>query len=164
MVVKKPPNGEVLSYYLNVVLTYDGTDCLTWPYALTEKGYGHMHKYGEQGVVSRFLCADVHGGPPTPGHEAAHSCGNGHLGCVAKGHLSWKTSKENKADKLIHGTHTQGETHSVAKLSQEQVVQIIFTKGTKTQREVAKDFGVSQATVSRLYTGKTWEWMDNTRA
>ncbi|WP_292637037.1 hypothetical protein [Mesorhizobium sp.] len=59
-----------------------------------------MMKDGKCRRVSRLVCEEVHGPPPSPDHEAAHSCDNGDLGCATKRHLSWKTPKENTADKF----------------------------------------------------------------
>lgn len=90
--------GEPERFYLEVVLPYDGTDCLFWPYARDRHGYPQM-KQGENVVfVHRRICEEANGPAPTPGHEAAHSCHNGHLACVARRHLSWQTHAENVAD------------------------------------------------------------------
>lgn len=151
----KAPNGDVQEYYRNVVLPYDGDECLIWPYALT-KGYGHMEKNGKRGIVSRFLCADVYGPPPTKNHEAAHRCGNGHLGCVTKKHLSWKTPKENQSDKIQHGTHNRGERSASSKITESQAIEIFNLKGIKSQREIASEFGVSQQTISDIHCRRTW--------
>lgn len=50
------------------------------------------------------MCQKAHGDPPSPKHDAAHSCGRGHEGCVNPNHLSWKTKKQNQADRITHGT------------------------------------------------------------
>jgi hypothetical protein len=72
-------------------------ECIQWPYTRDRQGYGRISFGGHQ-IASRFICEMTHGKPPTPEHEAAHSCGNGHLGCVNPKHLSWKTHAENMGD------------------------------------------------------------------
>lgn len=94
----KTPNGEASSFYQEVVLQYDGYECLTWPYACNADGYGMVWRDGKLNNVHRLLCEAIHGPPPTPDHQAAHSCGNGGLGCSTKRHLSWKTRIQNKED------------------------------------------------------------------
>lgn len=96
--------GEPARYLAQVVLPYAGDECLTWPYSRMKNGYANHTHEGRTVVLSRLVCNLVYGAPPTPRHEAAHSCGNGHLGCVNPRHLCWKTHTENEADKLIHGT------------------------------------------------------------
>lgn len=93
-----------LDYYNNVVVNYEGDDCLTWPFPTNSNGYGALTINKKYFIVSRLLCTKVYGDPPTRAHQAAHSCGKGHLGCVAKSHLRWATPAENQADRIIHGT------------------------------------------------------------
>ena len=96
--------GEPMRYFREVVLAYDGNECQTWPYARSDRGYGQVYQDGRVEYVHRMVCEERHGPPPTPKHDAAHSCGKGHEGCVTKRHLSWKTHKENMADAIEHGT------------------------------------------------------------
>ena len=150
-------NGEPRRYYDEVALTYDGDECLIWPFARFDRGYAKMTCVGRSHRVSRIICEDVYGPPPTPEHEAAHSCGKGHLGCVAKGHLSWKTPVENQADKIIHGTATRGENNGYAKLDQEKVKEILSLRGVLTNRQIAKNYGIGSTTVSGIQLGKSWK-------
>lgn len=154
LVTVKAANGEVDDFYQNVVLTYEGKDCLSWPFS-TNNGYGRMRG----GIVSRILCEDVYGPPPTPEHQAAHSCGKGHLGCVTKGHLSWKTPTENHADKVAHDTHRRGERSNLAKLTEHEAREILSLKGKEPQKSVAKRFGINQPTVSMIQSGRSWSWL-----
>lgn len=158
--VSRQPNGTCQEYFHNVVLTYDGDECLIWPYARSTKGYGRVSKDGKQAQASRLVCEDVNGPPPTPDHEAAHSCGNGHLGCVTKRHLRWATSKENHADRLVHGTDNRGERSGKAKLTEEDVRKIRALRGVKTQKEIAAEFGVTPTNISMIQTGHNWAWME----
>jgi len=43
-----------------------------------------------------------------------------------------------------------------AKLTMEQVVEIKKLHGKKTQREIAKQYGVSRATIGYIFQGKRW--------
>lgn len=150
-------NGEPQRYFNEVVLAYKGNDCLTWPYGKDSHGYGAMKRNGKHALVSRAVCEEVHGAPPSPNHEAAHSCGNGHLGCVSSNHLSWKTVKENAADRIVHGTHRNGERHGRAKLTEADARKIRALKGSPvTQIAIAKRFGVSRATVWSIHNNQNW--------
>lgn len=150
-------NGAPQEFYKNS-LTYEGDECLIWPYSVVN-GYGSFLLDGRLQRVSRRVCEDANGPPPTPKHEAAHSCGKGHLGCVTKRHLTWKTPKENSADRTLHGTHPRGENHYIAKLTEEQAREIIALKGKATQASLASRFGVSFQLISQIQRGKTWAWL-----
>lgn len=151
--------GEAQEFYVNNVLTYDGDECLIWPYAKSDWGYATMHRGGEKGYVSRFLCEDTHGPAPTPEHQAAHSCGRGDEGCVTKRHLSWKTPSENCQDKFVHGTHTRGERSGTAKLTEDQVKAILALQGKATRAVIGEKFGVSGATIYNIHSRQTWAWV-----
>lgn len=100
----RTPPGEPERFYRQVVLPYDGDECLLWPYAALSSGYATLHLNGRAQIVSRLVCEETYGPPPTRHHEAAHRCGKGHLGCVTRSHLRWATPTENQADKLLSGT------------------------------------------------------------
>lgn len=124
----RTPEGALPKFVNDVVLPYQGDDCLMWPYSRT-KGYAMMIQSKRTIYISRLVCEARNGLPPSPDHQAAHSCGKGHLGCVTPRHLSWKTRKENMADTVPHGTHKRGERHPLAKLNGDQVREIQALRG-----------------------------------
>lgn len=148
--------GEARRYFEEVVLTYNGEDCLIWPFSKNTAGYGKLGCNGRYLHVHRMTCEAIKGPPPTPEHEAAHSCGKGHLGCTAPGHLDWKTPSQNNMDKLQHGTDNRGEKHPMAKLTEAQVLEIMSLKGTKTQAQIGAQYGVDRRHVGLIHRGKTW--------
>lgn len=99
-----PANGEALRYFYDVVSSYQGNDCLIWPFSKDKHGYGQLMLQGKRKIVSRLSCEIENGPPPAPNLDAAHSCGNGHLGCCSRKHMRWATRKENVADAIAHGT------------------------------------------------------------
>lgn len=153
--------GETDRFFREVVLTYVGDECLFWPYNKNTQGYGQMQRDGRPKSVHRIVCEAEHGPPPTPKHEAAHSCGNGHLACVTKHHLSWKTHADNAADTVIHGTSLRGTKNPFAKLTEAQVVEIRALRGTMSQRRIAEEFGVAQSQISCVLSGRTWGWLSS---
>lgn len=158
----RTPNGEPLRFIHEVALNHVGDGCLTWPFGKISSGYGMVWVDDKMARAHRYVCELVHGSPPTPEHEAAHRCGKGHEGCIAPGHLIWKTSAENKADMLLHGTRARGERHGCVKLTEAAVREILTLKGIETQSKLAARFGVDPTTISYIHTGRSWAWLDKT--
>lgn len=157
---EKTPTGDPQRFYDSIVLSYEGNECLIWPYTRTKKGYPQIYNGSRMAIVSRILCEDVYGSPPTPDHQAAHSCGNGRGGCVTKGHMSWKTPAQNEEDKLVHGTFGRGGHHSQSKLTEKEAREILSLKGRETQIAIASKYGVSRVTVSDIHRGKRWNFLE----
>ena len=147
--------GAARKFIEEVILHYEGDECLLWPFSKT-KGYGIFHADGKKQIVSRYVCYRTHGNPPTAKHQAAHSCGNGSGGCVTKGHLSWKTGTENQADRIVHGTSNRGERHGRSKLTEQQVREIRSMIGTQSHSAIAKRFGVVSTHIGLIARRGTW--------
>jgi hypothetical protein len=150
--------GEPLRYYREVVLSYEGDDCLIWPYGKS-KGYGHLNATDRTGIVARRVLEDKIGPAPSALHDAAHSCGWGAHGCVNPRHLRWATKIENMRDQYAHGTRVRGERHGNAKLTSSDVAAIRAMKGKALQREIADRFGVSREQIRDIQNGKNWGWL-----
>lgn len=155
----KTAHGEPERYLREIVLCFEGKECLTWPYQRSGGGYGYVGKGSARLGAHRVVCEAYRGPPPSPRHEAAHSCGNGHLGCVNPRHLSWKTPSENQADRLAHGTMLRGSSHPGAQLTESAVQEIRALRGVVAGKEVARRYGVSRATVSQIQSRASWGWL-----
>lgn len=151
--------GAPLRFLQDIALTYDGDECRIWPFGRNNDGYGVIWVDGASRIVSRVVCAEAHGDAPMPAHIAAHSCGRGHLGCVNRHHLSWKTQKGNKADTVTHGTCSQGERHGAARLSIRDVSAIRAMSVERSQRQLSAQFGVSRRTIADIQHRRTWNVM-----
>lgn len=152
--MKRTSPGVPLRFLMEIPL--EGEGCLTWPYARTSAGYGHLAIDGRHTLVSRVVCERKHGPAPEGRFYAAHSCGLGHEGCVAPWHISWKTPTENAADKIAHGTHLTGDTCPASKLTSAQVAEIRAMRGTATQQQIGARFGVGQPNISAIFRGRSW--------
>lgn len=151
-------DGRTTEFINDVVLQHrDG--CLYWPFGKNTHGRGMIWSDGRMVYVEHVVCARAHGPKPSPSHEVAHSCGNGHRGCVAPGHLRWATHAENMADTVKHGTSLRGSRNPSNRLSEEQVREIRRMKGRLLQREIAERYGVDRYTISEIHRGKTWAWL-----
>ena len=138
------PN-EARNWLLSHV-AYTGNDCLKWPFSGNWNGRGHLGWNGKIVKAHRLMCILAHGEPPTPKHQAAHNCGNGHLGCVNPNHLEWKTNSENQRDRRRHGTHHGGKG-SRAAIPLQAIDEIRRLKGIETQLSLAKRLGVSRGCI-----------------
>lgn len=153
---KKHPAKSIT--FLKSLLGTDKHDCIIWPFSRYSNGYGHIgFRVGgvHQNVIAhRVMCELAHGQPPTPKHQAAHSCGKGSAGCVNPSHLRWKTATENAWDKDAHGTMTRGEKIPWAKAT-DDVVRMIRSSSMKAS-ELARMLGMSQSNIYVIRARKTW--------
>ena len=145
-------------------VTYTGDDCLQWPFATGEDGYGRVHDPSLGGAMmtaSRYMCIIAHGRPESPELEAAHSCGGGNKGCVNPNHLYWATPKINHSDKVKHGTTNRGSRQWNSKLKEVDIVKIreLLAEANHTQLSIARMFSVDPSVISDIKRGKTWGWL-----
>ena len=158
----KAAHGELRRWIDDVALPYVGDDCLIWPFGRHKDGYAQGRYPGlTTGRAYRAICQLVHGAPPTPDYEAAHICGQGRAGCVAPGHLTWKTKRDNEADRAVHGTIMRGSSHSNSRLTESdvRVIRLLLDDGM-THGAIAERFGVARATISLISSGATWGWLE----
>jgi len=149
--------GAANEFLQNEVLNYRGDNCLFWPFARDNHGYGRIRRPGKgMSIVSRVVCEAINGSPPDENYDAAHNCGNGARGCVSPMHIRWATRSENCMDKYEHGTLLRGNANPSAKLTAHDVSKIRGLLGTKSQNRIAAMFCVSQQAISKINTGKCW--------
>ncbi|ARQ01866.1 hypothetical protein DFP91_1524 [Pseudorhodoplanes sinuspersici] len=151
---KTKGKGATVAYLL-ANKDFAGDVCLPWPFSKNEYGYGHFGHLGKQHKAHRFMCELVHGPAPSPAHQAAHSCGNGYLGCVNPRHLSWKTATENQLDRAVHGTTKRKGPR--ATLTDQQVAEIRDLEGKMTNTAIAARYGVHRETVGNILRGISWK-------
>jgi hypothetical protein len=156
----RTPNGDRVAY----MLAHMWDDCPRWPFPRSQDGYARVDYGGRRSrTVHRLVCEIAHGPPPTPQHEAAHSCGKGHEGCFGARCVSWKTSAQNSADSIQHGTWNRGERVPQHKLTEAQVREIdaMRPKVTTGQgaTEVADRYGVNAQAIADIWIGRSWRWL-----
>lgn len=147
--------GAAKRFFEDVVVHYDGDECLLWPYA-SIKGYGAMRVRGETVYVCRRICD----GEPTPDKpNVLHSCGRGAHGCVTKRHLRYGSQKTNLADREVHGTVNRGKRNGRVVLSEAQVKDIVACRRKETYDQLAERYSVSKGCIRDILTGRNWSWL-----
>lgn len=132
---------------------YEGDDCLTWPFSRGNAGYGKIQINGKSSPASRRMCIEAHGNPPDPKMEAAHSCGNGHLGCVNPRHLRWLTQRENLDERA---RIRKGRAHFNARLGPIDVLGVRLMAQSASYAEVGAQFGMSPIHVGKIVRRYIW--------
>jgi hypothetical protein len=151
-----PKEGKGMKWIRWHAEHYRADFCLVYPYYRLPNGYGMFTEAGKTQYAHRVMCELVKGPPPSPGHEAAHECGNGDGGCANPVHLSWKTKSENRQDSLKHGTGVRQSGGGKGSLSFETVAEIRELKGEMTQREIAEKYNISQPRVRAIFANKIY--------
>jgi hypothetical protein len=109
--------------------------------------------------VHRLVALAFHG-EPEPGFDiCCHNDGvrtNNHVD-----NLRWDSHAGNFSDKPKHGTTVRGVDSPTSVLTEAQVLAIDteLRKGTRSQSDIAAEFGVSQGNVGHIATGSTWGWL-----
>lgn len=111
--------------------------------------------FGIYRIFAHRLSYLIFNGPIPDGLFVCHRCDNRE--CCNPEHLFLGTAADNARDMALKARSRAGESHANAKLTEEQVGEIIrlYSSGVK-QSEIANQFGVTQAAISLATTGKTW--------
>lgn len=143
-----PNKGNGKAYrWLKDHVNHDGDGCLIWPFFRDPHyGRGRLGVEGEHLWAHRVMCELVHGPAPADKPLAAHSCGNGHLGCVHPKHLDWKDNSQNQIERRLHG-RPEGAIGTRTRLRPEQIEAIREMKGKVPQLTMAKLMGVKRGTI-----------------
>lgn len=73
--------------------------------------------------LNRLVALAFHGEPPFLGADARHLDGDKENNYATN--IAWGSRTDNEADKVRHGTSNQGERHGMAKLTNEQVRELV---------------------------------------
>src|SRR5262245_53947778 len=63
--------GAAAKFYQETVLAHNDDACLIWPFSDKGNGYAQLMHDGRPQVVSRMVCQEVYGPPPSDEHQAA---------------------------------------------------------------------------------------------
>lgn len=138
----------------NIILN---KDCWEWKGTKNKKGYGQVKYNGGRFYVHR-LSYLIFIGDFYENKCVCHSCDN--PSCINPKHLWLGTPKENTQDMIKKGRRFDNskDNHPLSKLTIKDVISIKkeYSIGDKTQKEIAKDFGVVHQTISAILNNKRW--------
>lgn len=130
--------------------------CWVWTASIAGKGYGQIKlpKQRKQ-IYAHRLSYLIHKGELQDGQFVCHTCDNPR--CVNPEHLFVGTAKDNQQDMKAKGRHLYGSKNVRAVLNDEIVKEILIDlSGDASQSAIAKHYGVSQITISRIKRGERW--------
>ncbi len=141
--------------WLAFALTYEGDECLLWPFRQTRTGYGEVVVDSVHWRVNRYIATKVYGAPPHGKNNAAHKCGQ--KLCGNKRHIRWASRVENEADKIGHSRTNRGERCGTAKLTALDVssIRIAHTPA----KALADQYKVDVSHIHRIKKREVWAWL-----
>ena len=127
--------------------------CWIWTAGVVSAGYGALKVNGVQEPAHRHSWI-LYRGPIPEGMQICHKCDT--PSCVNPDHLFLGTGADNMADKTRKGRHRYpvGSQISWATLNENDVRAI--RSDQRQGRVLAREYGVSPATISNIKRGKGW--------
>ncbi len=132
------------------------TGCLEFTGAKNKNGYGHIWYKGLMLLAHRISYA-VFIGKDVKNLCVLHICDN--PSCINPEHLFLGTHSDNRQDCTNKYRQACGEKIGNSKLTALQVKEIRKIYSTNpiiTQKDLGKDFGVSNITISKIVYGEHW--------
>ncbi len=131
-------------------------ECWLWTGTFSKNGYGQFWYEGKHIDSHRFSYLLANGELPTHPLVVRHKCKP--KNCVNPDHLEPGTQSENQLDRARDGTDMRGIKHHNAKLTEIQVREI--RQSDKSQADLAKEFGVTYHSISKIINKKNWAWLE----
>jgi hypothetical protein len=116
-------------------------------------GYGKFGVHGTSVMAHDFAFVLKHGAIPE-GKRVLHTCDN--RPCVNDAHLWLGTQAENMQDAARKGRMPRGVAHHWARLTEEQVIEIIRLKGTDFPTIIGERFNVTDTTIRGIWGNRIW--------
>lgn len=150
------PRGVTLRERADWILTQTvrtKRGCLIWQGCTNARGYGRTSIDGKQRGTHQIVLRAYKGEPIDPALRARHSCDT--PACVNPNHLTWGTQSENNID-----DSARGKRRSRLKLTPDQVRDIKRRLAAgESNSALAREYGVQQATICCIKTGRSWTWL-----
>jgi DNA-binding transcriptional regulator YiaG len=148
-------DADVIRRFWSRVDKSGGPDkCWLWTGGYATGGYGSMRWQGRNHSAHRLAYIFTYGNI-LPVVQVCHRCDN--PPCCNPAHLHLGSNTDNSLDKWRSHTQPVGETHHNAKLSTQEINEIRarYETGGVLMRDLAAEYGVGQATISRWVSRKS---------
>lgn len=145
------------------VVVFDHSGCWEWSLRIGTTGYGLIRVNGHVERAHR-LSYELFAGAIPAGLWVLHKCDN--RCCVNPSHLFLGDASENNLDARNKGRAIPPplnplsfpcEMNPRAKLTEAEVREILALKSTKTQKEIAGQYGVSTQTIGSIQRRERWK-------
>lgn len=123
-------------------------ECWLWMGRRLPRGYGRLYHGGRHTYAHRVSWELAHGPIPT-GLHVCHHCDT--PPCVNPAHLFLGTAADNVADR-----DAKGRRRTVLTAARAQDIRERYALGGITQTALARHYGVSHVTISKLISGRIW--------
>jgi len=148
--------------FLNMTEKSEDSDCTLWWGGCDKDGYGTIKHEGRT-LRAHRVAFEIAKGPVPPGLVVMHSCDNPQ--CVNTKHLSAGTIRDNNRDMMRKGRNRavkgskkqRGILNARSKITSLQAVRIrVRASQGESQEKLAKEYGVSQTTISKIIRRELW--------
>jgi hypothetical protein len=153
-------NAEDLRRFMGYVRRDGCSGCWEWTGTKNPLGYGKFHLEGKSGCLAHRVSYQHYFGNVSAGSGVLHRCDN--PSCVNPDHLFAGTQADNMRDCSRKGrvrtSDRSGENNQHAKLTRNRaaVIRQRYFMGGVTMKNLAEEFDVSEATISRVVNKRTW--------
>ncbi len=142
--------------------------CWLWTASLAaQTGYGQLASPPtiprKRPLAAHRFSFELYIGPIPAGMYVCHRCDVRH--CVNPDHLFLGTPSDNARDMVkkgrdYRGQVLRGESVGTSKLTETAVAEILIrcARGER-QRDIAKEFDVTQSAISLVFRGKSWKYL-----
>ncbi len=146
--------------FWNKVRRGSDDECWEWLGCKCPLGYGRVSYGGKKSLLAHRVAWELTHDKIPEGLIVRHKCRGK---CCNPAHLELGTQAENMRDTVRDGTSRKGELKPSSRLTNEQVREIkqrllLYRRGLISS--LAREFGVGHTTISEIYRGVRWSWLD----
>jgi hypothetical protein len=144
--------GKTLAERISLMSEHDNeTGCRLWVRGKNGTGYGNLI-FGGKSLLAHRAAYELAYGPLADGMKVCHRCDT--PACVNPDHLFAGSHQANSDDKLSKGREARGVSHGMHRLTEVEIRKIRVD--SRTQEEIAADYGINRSNVSMIKARKRW--------